>query len=131
MTIDANRLRALLQAAPHSTVLHRWKDGGSQIYAEHIASRHESTVALAAPVGYENSSIEIEPGDLELLLAAVNTLPELLAVFEAVCAWRDSMVRLPDGRLVDADDGSSEPDMRRPPSREVLCVAIDAARGVP
>ena len=45
--------------------------------------------------GYGQDS-NLTDEDAALIVAAVNALPQLLAVFEAACAWRDAVRRRPE-----------------------------------
>ena len=68
---------------------------------------------------YNIGSFEF-PEDDVLAVAAVNALPELLAVYEAACAWRDDRAQIA-GALLTRDHGA----------RDRLVAAIDAARREP
>lgn len=61
-----------------------------------------------------------DDADDALAVAAVNALPELLAVYEAACAWRDDHAEV-EGALLRRDRGAADR----------LSRAVDAARRQP
>ena len=64
--------------------------------------------------------------DRETILGLLSSLDRTEAVVTAAVEWRRGLVTLPDGRVVDSDDGNAEPDMMRPANRDVLVREIDA-----
>jgi hypothetical protein len=54
-------------------------------------------------------------------------IDRLRRVVYAACAWRSGLVEV-GARLLDADDGNAEPEMKRPAAVRVLVDAIDAYR---
>lgn len=151
MTVDIAHLRALLAAAtpgPYEASVDRFDD------EEFVALVCDPSTDLLAKIGTEvvpytraddnapwtaddsnrrdaccrAAKVSQAARDAELLAAAVNALPALLAIAEAAMLWRHGMVELTPGRFVDSDEGSFAMHMQREPARNALIAAVDAAR---
>jgi hypothetical protein len=105
MTIDADKLWALLE---HSTIPRdvRCAADGFSVQWQRLIDGQPMTVL-------QNVADAYSCNDAALIAAAVNALPELLAVYEAACVWRDMT---PGGPSIST-------------IVENLCDAIDATRG--
>lgn len=98
MTIDIAKLRELLQAATRGPY-----------EARDVAVYGEGNTAVcdcSFETKLSGETLEAARTDAQLICAAVNALPELLAVYEAACACADSGTPMTYADLRDAVDAA-------------------------
>lgn len=124
MTVDVDKLRALLAAVPCAECWGHGPVSGCIETSQRAPNGDIYGLTLFEPDEVNKQTI----AEAELACAAVNALPELLAIAAAALLWRHGMVEVSPGCYVDSDDGNVDQGLESKPARNALIAAVDAAR---
>lgn len=124
MTVDVEALRKLLERATPGPWAYA-KSSVDEGRARYIDNAAGKDVVYADGYGGD-CYVDMSVTDAALICAAVNALPELLAVYEAACALRDQPMLVKGNAATWGDVAQAETEGPKLLGR--LLAAVDAAR---